>query len=172
MTGDPAQTAPRPAWQLAVLFAPAILLLGFLSGRIAGSGPGNAWFDALEKPAIYPPAAAFGIVWSVLYVLMGIALARVVTAREAPLRKAAIALFAAQLVANLAWSPLFFGAHRIAAALVLLVVLDALVVATAFLFWRIRRAAGALLLPYLAWVLFATALNWAFLAANPALDGA
>lgn len=155
----------------ALLIVPAVSLLGFLSGRLAQSGPGNPWFDALVKPDLYPPPATFGIVWSVLYVMMGVALTLVVTARGAPGRGAAIAAFAVQLALNLAWTPLFFGAHRITAALYLLVAIDIAVVATVVLFWRVRRSAALLLLPYLAWVLFATVLNWQFLAANPDADG-
>ena len=155
----------------ALFLAPALLLLGFLSGRLADSGPGNPWFTALVKPAIYPPPATFGIVWSILYVLMGLAFAIVIAARGANDRGIAIGVFCAQFVLNLAWSPLFFGMHRISAALGLLVLLDVVVLATVALFWRVRPAAGALLLPYLAWVCFATMLNWQFLAANPQADG-
>lgn len=151
----------------ALVIVPAVLLAGFLSGQVAGSGPGNPWFDALRKPAIYPPPATFGIVWSILYALMGVALTFVVTARGAPGRAVAIAAFLVQLALNLAWTPLFFAAHRIAAALWLLIALDVAVVITVALFWRVRTAAALLLLPYLAWILFATWLNWEFLQANP-----
>ncbi|MBD3730502.1 MAG: tryptophan-rich sensory protein [Sphingomonadales bacterium] len=146
---------------------PLCLLLGFLSGMVAGSGPGNAWFDGLVKPAIYPPPATFGIVWSILYVMMGFALALVCAAWGARGRTAAIVAFAVQFAINLAWSPVFFALHQITAALVVIGVLALTVV----LFWRVRRAAGLLLLPYLAWVLFASALNWQFLQANPGADG-
>jgi len=155
----------------ALFLVPGILLLGFLSGRVAGSGPGNPWFDALVKPAIYPPPAAFGIVWSILYVLMGLALTMIVTARGAPGRGLAIGLFVLQLVVNLAWTPVFFGAHQITGALIVIAVLDVLVLVTILLFWRIRPLAALLLLPYLAWALFATALTWQFLQLNPAADG-
>lgn len=155
----------------ALLIVPAVSLLGFLSGRLAQSGPGNPWFDALEKPALFPPPATFGIVWSILYVMMGIALTLVVTARGAPGRGAAIGAFLVQFALNLCWSPLFFAMHRIEGALWLLVALDVAVLATVVLFWRVRRGAALLLLPYLAWVLFATVLNWQFLQANPDADG-
>lgn len=150
---------------------PLVLGLGLLSGRLAGSGDGNPWFDALVKPAIYPPPALFGIAWTILYVLMGFALALVIVARGAPLRRAAVAAFVIQLAVNLCWSPLFFAMHRITAAFWLLVVLDVLVVATTALFWRVRPLAGALLLPYLAWIAFATVLNYQFLERNPLADG-
>lgn len=156
-------------WSL--LFVPAFVLLGALSGQFAGSGPDNPWFDALVKPSIYPPPAAFGIVWTILYALMGFALALVVSAYGATGRGVAAIAFAVQLVLNLAWSPLFFAAHQITGALVLLAVLDIAVVVTIVLFWRVRQAAALLLLPYLAWILFATWLNWEFLQANRHLDG-
>jgi translocator protein len=156
-------------WSL--LIVPAVLLAGLASGVLGGSGPGNAWFDALRKPAIYPPPQAFGIVWSILYVMMGVALTMIVSARGASGRGIAIAAFLFQLALNLAWSPVFFGAHRMTAALYLLAALDIAVVVTVVLFWRVRRSAALLLLPYLGWVLFATLLNWEFLAANPDADG-
>lgn len=155
----------------ALVFVPLVVLLGFVSGRVAGSGPGNPWFDALTKPSLYPPPAAFGIVWTVLYVMMGIAAAMIGAARGASGRGIALALFFGQLALNLAWTPLFFGMHQISRALYLLIALDVAVVLTIAAFWRVRRPAALLLVPYLAWILFATALNWQFLQANPGADG-
>ena len=155
----------------ALVLVPGIVLLGFVSGRMAQSGPGNPWFAALVKPDIYPPPAAFGIVWTILYILMGLALAMIVTARGAPGRGLAIGVFAVQLLLNLVWSPLFFGMQQITYALYLLFAIDVAVLATVALFWRVRPLAGAMLLPYLAWALFATLLNWQFLEANPGADG-
>lgn len=155
----------------ALVLAPGALLLGLLSGKMAGSGPGNPWFDALVKPAIYPPPAAFGIVWSILYLMMGIALAMVVAARGARWRRSAIVVFVVQFLLNLSWTPLFFAAHQITIALIVLAVLDAAVLVTIVLFARVRPAAAWLLAPYLGWVLFATALNYEFLRANSDADG-
>lgn len=157
-------------WALFVV--PLVMLLGFLSGRLAGSGPGNPWFDALIKPAIYPPPATFGIVWSLLYLMMGIALAMVCAAWGARGRSVAIAAFAAQFTLNLAWTPVFFAAHQMTAALVVIVALALAIMVTIMLFWRVRRAAALLLIPYLAWVIFAGALNYEFLRLNPSADGA
>lgn len=154
----------------ALVLVPGIVALGFFSGVAARSGPDNPWFAALVKPALFPPPATFGIVWTILYILMGLALALVVSARGASGRGMAIAVFAGQLLLNLGWSPLFFGLHRISAALGLLAAIDIAVMLTLLLFWRVRPLAGALLLPYLAWVLFATVLNWQFLQANPDAD--
>ena len=157
-------------WSL--LTVPAILLLGFLSSAIVGDIGESAWFAALQKPAIYPPPAIFGIVWAILWVLIGFAVALVCAARGARLRNPAIALFVVQFFVSLAWTPLFFALHEMSAALVLIIVLDLLVLATIYLFWNVRPLAAALMLPYLAWLLFATILNYQFLALNPDADGA
>jgi tryptophan-rich sensory protein len=151
----------------ALVCIPAVLVLGRLSGAAAGSSDEDPWFAALAKPEIYPPAATFGIVWSILYILMGLALAIVGTERGAAWRKPALIAFAVQLALNLAWSPVFFAAHQITGALLILLALDVAVIATIALFWRVRPLAGLLLLPYLAWSLFATVLNWQFLQLNP-----
>ena len=151
----------------ALVTVPAILFLGFLSGRIANSGYGNRWFDALEKPAFMPPGWAFGAAWTILYILMGLALAMIIHARGSRGRGIAILLFLAQLVMNLLWSPLFFRAHQVDNAFVLILLLIATVAATTLLFWRIRPAAGLLLLPYLAWLAFASVLNYEIGRLNP-----
>lgn len=155
----------------ALLFVPAIMLLGMFSGQLSGSGPDNPWFAALIKPELFPPPSLFGVVWSLLYGMMGFALAMVVAARGASLRGAAILLFIVQLGLNLAWSPVFFGAHQITRALALMMALDLAVFFTVVLFWKVRILAGVLLLPYLAWIVFATYLTWEIRDANPTLDG-
>ena len=155
------------------LFAvPAVLLASFLVQTFTPGGPGNYWFDALEKPAINPPSYLFGIVWPILYVLMGLALALVLSAWGARGRTAAIVAFGVQFLVNLAWSPVFFTLQQIDWALYVIIALDVLVVVTIILFWRVRALAGALLLPYLAWILFATVLNFQFLQLNPNASGA
>lgn len=155
----------------ALLTVPVVMLLGFLSGQMAGSGPDNPWFASLVKPDIFPPPAAFGIVWSILYLMMGFALAMICAAWGARGRTIAIVFFILQLIANLCWTPLFFAMHQITGALYLIAALDVLVLITIILFWRVRKPAALLLLPYLAWILFATALNYQFLQANPGADG-
>jgi translocator protein len=152
-------------WTL--FLSPLLLMLGFFSGAAAGSGEGNVWFYGLTKPSLYPPPATFGIVWSILYLVMGLALSMVITARGASGRGLAIGLFAVQFVLNLAWSPVFFGMGNLSGGLILLLVIDAAVLLTVWAFYRVRPLAAGLLLPYLAWVLFATLLNWQFVTANP-----
>ena len=154
----------------ALVCVPACLLIGILPGRIWTAD--SAWFAALVKPAIYPPPAAFGIVWGTLFVMMGLALALVGSAWGARGRAVAIAAFAVQFALNLAWTPVFFGAHLMTGGLVLLAGIVVAVALTAVLFWRVRRMAGALLVPYLAWVMFAAVLNYEFLRLNPQADGA
>ena len=151
----------------ALFIVPTVVLLGFLSGQISGSAAENPWFQSLEKPSLFPPPATFGIVWSILYVMMGLAFAMVCAAWGSRVRVWAILAFIVQLALNLAWSPIFFAAHRIEVALYVLLALDVALIVTVVLFFKVRKWAGVLLLPYLAWVLFATALNWQFLQANP-----
>ena len=154
----------------ALFLVPAVLLLGFVSGRLGGDAS-DPWFIALEKPAIFPPPAAFGIVWPILYTLMGLAAAMVCAAWGSRYRLPAILAFALQLVVNLAWSPVFFGEHEITLGLYIILVLDVAVLVTIVLFWKVRRAAALLLVPYLGWILFATVLNYEFLRLNPDADG-
>lgn len=151
----------------ALVTVPLVLLLGTLSGRLAGSAENNPWFAALVKPEAYPPGVTFGIVWTILYVMMGIALALVLNARGAKGRWLAVALFVAQLLANLAWSPVFFRYHEIERAFWLIVVILVHAVLTTIAFGRIRRLAGWLLVPYLAWLSFAAVLNWRIHELNP-----
>lgn len=129
--------------------------------------PGE-WYAALEKPPWNPPAWIFGPVWTVLYVMMAVAGWLVWRSPEPPGgarggwsagRRAAFGAFAVQLALNGAWSWLFFGLHRPALAFAEIVALWLAILLTTILFWRVRAAAGALLLPYLAWVGFAAALN-------------
>lgn len=154
----------------ALVTVPVIVLLGFLSGKFANSGFGNRWFDALEKPALMPPGWAFGAAWTVLYILMGLAFAMILHARGARGRGVAIALFLLQLLLNLFWSPLFFRAHQVGNALILILILLVVVVVTALMFARIRQVAGLLLLPYLAWLVFASFLNYEIGRLNPGAE--
>lgn len=155
-------------WSLFVV--PAVLLLGFLSGQLAGSADSNPWFASLEKPGLYPPPATFGIVWPILYVMMGLAFAAVCSAFGSRFRGPAIFAFLIQLALNLLWSPVFFAWHQIGLALAVIVALDVVVILTIYLFWKVRRWAGMLLLPYLVWILFATLLTLQFLQLNPGYE--
>lgn len=151
----------------AVVTVPFILLLGFTSARLAPTGSQNAWYQALTKPENMPPEWAFPVAWTVIYVLLGLALAMIINARGSRLRGPALVLFAVQMGVNLIWSPLFFGMHQVFPALVTLGVLFALVLATATLFGRVRTGAAVLLVPYLAWIAYAGVILYQIDQLNP-----
>jgi len=151
----------------ALVTVPSIVFLGFLSGRLANSGYGNDWFAQLQKPAIMPPGWVFPAAWTLLYMLLGFALAIILHARGAKGRRLAIGLFLLQLAGNYLWSPLFFRAHRVPEAFALLLGIFAVSLLTSWLFARIRPLAGALLLPYLGWLLFAAMLMQGIHHLNP-----
>lgn len=145
------------------------LLVVTAAAFIGGIGSSSApvFYKQLALPGWAPPASWFGPVWTVLYLLMGIAAWLVWRATGRNL--GAIVLFCVQLAVNVLWSWLFFAWRNGEAALANILVLDVLVAATLVVFWRVRPAAGALLFPYLAWILFATALNFVLLRMNPTL---
>lgn len=145
------------------------LLLVFVAGAIgaAASVQAATFYATLAQPSWAPPAAVFGPVWSVLYVLMGIAAWLVWRRGGWAAQRRALTVFVAQLALNALWSWLFFGWHLGAAAMLDIVVLWVLIVVTVAMFWRARPLAGVLLLPYLAWVSFASALNYAVWQLNP-----
>ncbi len=143
----------------ALFIVPLIVLLGFMSGQLAGSGEENRWFQMLEKPAAQPPGWIFGAAWTILYVSIGFALTLVICARGARLRALAIFLFVVQLALNLFWSPFFFGMHQVTYAFYLIIFIFLTATATTLVFGRIRTFAAWLMVPYLAWLCFAAILN-------------
>lgn len=151
----------------AVVTVPFILLLGFTAARIFPVGSQNLWYQALAKPALTPPDWAFPVAWTIIYILIGLALAMIIHARGSSLRGPAIALFAAQMVVNLIWSPLFFGLHQVGWSLVTLLVMFALSLATTIAFGRIRTGAAVLMMPYLLWIAFAGYLTYQIGELNP-----
>jgi tryptophan-rich sensory protein len=151
----------------ALVTIPFILLLGTLSGRIANSGYGNPWFDALVKPEIMPPGWMFGLAWTILYILLGLALAIILHARGSRGRGMALAFFAVQMLLNYSWSPIFFAMHEVELALGVILSMFATALITAILFYRIRKWAGLLMLPYLGWLCFAAILNYQIMQLNP-----
>ncbi len=132
--------------------------IGGLGALVAG-GDFVGYYRRLRKPPFTPPPAAFGPVWTALYLLMGVAAWLVWREGLSRLTAFAFGLFAAQLALNFAWSLIFFGQHRIGVALIEIAVLWLAILATIVAFWSIRPLAGALLVPYLAWVSVAMYLN-------------
>ena len=157
----------RSVWRYAIFTVPLILGVGLLMGQISNSGYGNDWFDALRKPSIMPPGWAFGAAWTTLYILLGLAVALTLCRRGAPGWGLAVGLFAAQMLLNFAWSPVFFGARRPEPALFIIVLMLVLSIAATFLFSRIDRRAAWLMVPYLAWLGFASLLNYRIIELNP-----
>ncbi len=152
--------------------AVALVVLATVAAAAAGalaSGSAPDFYAALAKPMWAPPAAAFGPVWSILYVLMAVAAWLVIRAVGWAEARPAIALYGAQLVCNGLWTWLFFRWRQGGAALADILLLIALLLLTVRSFWRRRPLAAALLLPYLAWVSFAAALTYAVWRRNPGL---
>ena len=140
-------------------------LVGWLAITFAAAWIGSrfmpdAWYASLAKPSWNPPNAIFAPVWSVLYVLMGVAAWLVWRRAGFSVARTGLTLFILQLVLNALWSYLFFGLHRVALAFFEILVLWALILIVGVLFWREVCLAGALMLPYLVWVGFASRLNF------------
>jgi len=144
-----------------------VALAGFVALCFAVAAAGGAvtatsvetWYAGLAKPPFNPPDWVFGPVWTALYLMIAVAGWRVWRRRGESGAWLALGAWGVQLSLNLSWSMLFFGARMIGAALVEIAVLLAAILITAALFWRIDRIAGVLLVPYTAWVSFATVLN-------------
>ncbi len=158
---------------------PVVGLVGWLLGCFAAGAVGGfatsdapGFYAQLVRPAWAPAASVFGPVWSALYLAMGIA-AWLVWRRHGLAGRAGVALglFIIQLGVNALWTWLFFAWHQGAGALACIAVLWLLIVATLVAFWRLNRIAAALLVPYLLWVSFASALTWTLWRGNPSVLG-
>ena len=141
----------------------ALFLVACVGGGAASglTTPPGEWYASLAKPAWTPPGWVFGPAWTLLYTLMAVAAWQVWRRRGSTDVRMPLALFALQLALNLAWTPLFFGMQRPGLALAEIVVMLAVILATTASFVRVSTTATILMLPYCAWVCFATALNWA-----------
>lgn len=148
----------KQAIGLVVSFAAAFAVAAI--GSVATADSVTGWYRTLEKPAFNPPDAVFAPVWTLLYAMMAIAAWRV-WRRRSPEGGRALSLYGVQLILNLGWTLLFFGLHSPLLALVDIAALIVVLVLTIVAFHRIDRPAAVLLLPYLAWTLFASALNFA-----------
>ncbi|WP_126975287.1 tryptophan-rich sensory protein TspO [Frigidibacter oleivorans] len=143
------------------------LFLTFLAACVAAGATGflfkpGPWYDGLRKPSWTPPNWAFPVVWTVLYLLMAWAAARVAVL---PGNGQALAFWAMQIALNTLWTPVFFGLHRMLTGLLVMGALLVAVVGTLVTFWTLDTLAGLMILPYLAWLAVAAALNlwiWRF----------
>ena len=150
-----------PAWLSLLPFLAAVVAVAVLGGLAASSSAET--YRALELPPFAPPSWLFGPVWTVLYVMIALAGWR---AWRAGAGAGAVVLWGLQLALNLAWTPLFFAADRYGWALVDIVALLVAIAATIAAFRRTSGLAAWLMVPYAAWVAFATALNAAIVVLN------
>lgn len=149
-----------------LLFIGVSLAAG-LVGSMASEDALREWYPTLTKPPFTPPSWVFSVVWTLLYILMGIAAWWVWKIRGWKEGRLPLALFFAQLALNVAWPTVFFAMRAPGAAFGLILVLLLAVAVTTVAFFRVSRVAGGLFVPYLAWVAFATLLNYEFWRLNP-----
>ncbi|SER42371.1 TspO and MBR related proteins [Faunimonas pinastri] len=170
---DPARAGvaekPAPAFSgrslLVLLLSLAICGAVAVSASLVTIPQIPGWYATLRKPFFQPPNWLFGPAWTVLYVMMAVAVWQV-WRRRSPLTGKAIGLYALQLAFNMGWSFVFFGAHLLPASFAVIVVLEALILWTISLFGRIDRAAMLLLIPYAVWVAYATMLDLSIVVLN------
>lgn len=136
------------------------LLVCFAAPAVGAFSMPGSWYAQLHKPSWNPPSWVFGPVWTLLYAMMAVAAWLVWRQGGFKAQRRALGLFLVQLLFNALWTPLFFGLHRPGLAFVDIVLLWLALLATIVAFWKARPLAGALLVPYLGWVAFASALNF------------
>jgi tryptophan-rich sensory protein len=146
----------------------AWIVIAFLPTATAVFVDTGTWYESLNRPAWTPPSWVFGPVWTLLYLLMGIAAWRVWATHGFADRGArlALVLFLVHLIFNAAWTWLFFGLHMLTAAAIEIIILWAMILILTALFGKRVRIAGALLLPYLLWVTYAATLSIAYAVMN------
>lgn len=133
--------------------------LGFASG-FSTANEINGWYSQIQKPSWNPPNWIFGPVWTSLYILMGIAAGIVWNSKDDE-KVRALLLFILQFMFNLAWSYIFFARHEIGMAFAEIIIMLLLIILTTISFFRVKKIAGYLMVPYILWVSFATCLNGA-----------
>lgn len=131
-------------------------------GRIAIKPESLIWYEYLLKPELTPPNWLFSIVWTILYLLMGISLFMVLNTENSTRKKQALIIFGIQLFLNALWAPVFFGLRSFAGGFFVIALLWVSIFVTFYKFYKISKPASYLLIPYLLWVSYATGLNLAF----------
>ena len=139
----------------------AVPLLAGGVGAVATTPAISTWYATLNKPWFTPPDWLFGPVWTLLYILMGLALFLVWRSPKSRTRDIGIALFAVQLAVNVVWSFAFFGLENTLYGVLTIIPLWVLIAATIFQFYKVSKGAAFLMVPYILWVSIATALNTA-----------
>ena len=144
-----------------LIFLAMCLATGVFGGLLTSPSIRSGWYENLLKPSFTPPSWVFGPVWTLLYLLMAVSAWLVWSGQAKNPVRVPLFLFFAQLVLNVLWSGLFFGAMKPGWALIDIAVLWVLILLMAALFWRVSRLAALLLVPYVLWVLYAAVLNGA-----------
>ena len=156
----------RVKWKQLIIAVLIPLAVGGVSALLTRGG--MMTFNTLQKPPLSPPAWVFPVVWTLLYILMGVASYLVATATTSGIDKdSALSVYALQLAFNFLWSIIFFNLEMYRFALVWLLLLLLLVIITAVRFYRINKAAGLLLVPYIVWLIIAAYLNFQIVLLNP-----
>lgn len=150
---------------LSLAFFVGVSLAAGLIGSFSMMESINGWYTTLVRPSWTPPNWVFGPVWTTLYVLMGVAAFLVSRAKKLG-KSLVLWLFLAHLLVNAFWTIAFFGMHELLLAVIVILVLIALILVLMRLYWRYSRMATYLMIPYLAWVLYATSLSVGFLVLN------
>lgn len=155
----------KKRWWMLIAAVLVTELVGGLSGLLAGDSRGM--YESFDKIPLAPPGSVFGIVWPILYLMMGVSLFFIIisNADRAPKRKAYL-IYGVQLFFNFTWSLLFFGGNFMFLAILNILILDAIVLYQVYYYFKISKPAALLLVPYLAWILFATYLNIGFALVN------
>lgn len=144
----------------------SVLIASTLGGLLTAASVTN-WYPNINKTALTPPSWLFGPVWSVLFIMMAIALYLAWSGRnKQKTRRKAAYLFFGQLAANVAWSGIFFGLQQIGLAFIEIIFLLILITYTLLAFYRLNKTAGWLMMPYFLWVCFAATLNFSLWLAN------
>ena len=141
-------------------------ILAFLTSYFVTENAVNGWYQGINKSPLNPPDWVFAPVWTILYGMLAVVLWHLWRGRKNPVLNKALILFVIQLVLNYTWSPVFFGLGAFGAAFVIIVCMIALIVAVMWKAWPVKRSIVWLLAPYLAWITFASHLNFAILSLN------
>ena len=156
---------PRRA---ALVGAVLILAIGSAIGLLTQTGAGS-WYQSLIRPDATPPSWVFGVVWPILYILIGAAGGIVWSVRQHPARRRALFWFVLQLALNFAWTPVFFGLEQIALGLGVILALNVAAIVATIRMGRVSPLAARLMLPYLVWIGYAAVLNFRIWQLTPAL---
>lgn len=142
------------------------IIVCFIAAAIGAYFEPGQWYEALNKPSWTPPNWVFPIVWPILYTMMAVSAWLVWQKYGFSQARQALNWFGFQLILNAAWSWLFFGKHLIGTALAEILLLWIAILFTTMLFWKKRKSAGWLMVPYLLWVSYASALNFSLFQLN------